>query len=245
MPLRFVRLLAVSLGTAAFLFTSGCGSAERTIGEPLSGVPSPSTSVYRLRPGDAVRVRVLTDEDQSYTTPITPAGTIIVPSGAEVVAAGLSVAQLADAVEAELVNEFLDPSVSIVLVEVASQHVFVLGAVERPARIDFKGGLSVSMVLAEAGGVMASGKASSVMIVRTAGQTEPVAFRVDIAKVLSGRDLSEDVALLPNDIVYVPKSVIGKVGEFVELFFNNIAPAQLFYLRGYQMLNPEGEIIVW
>jgi hypothetical protein len=35
--------------------------------------------------------------------------------------------------------------------------------------------------------------------------------------------------------VYVPKSVIGQVDEFVDLFMNRIAPAQLFYLRGYDM----------
>jgi len=71
--------------------------------------------------------------------------------------------------------------------------------------------------------------------VRTTGVPEPTAFRVDISKVLSGRDLSEDAHLRPNDVVFVPKSVIGQVGEFVKLFFENIAPAQLFYLRGYEM----------
>ncbi|MFH1866380.1 MAG: hypothetical protein ABIK85_10900, partial [Candidatus Eisenbacteria bacterium] len=90
---------------------------------------------------------------------------------------------------------------------------------------------------AEAGGMLSSGKPSSVMVVRTSGVPEAVAIKVDVSKFLSGRDLSQDLPLEPYDVVFVPKSVIGKVNEFVDLFFTSIAPAQLFYLRGYDIAN--------
>lgn len=240
-----VRLKAVSLWIASLLILGGCGGSDMQVAEPQSGGEAAVPSVYRLRPGDTIRVRILTDEDRTYTTPVTPAGTVVAPTGEEVPAAGSSVAELKSSLEEALKHELLDPSVSIDLVDIANQYVFVLGAVERPDRMDFKGGLTVSMVLAQAGGVMTSAKSSSVMIIRSYGFGEPTAMKVDVSKVLSGRDPSEDVALYPNDIVYVPKSVIGKVGDFADLFFEGIAPAQLFYLRGYQMLNPEGEIIIW
>jgi hypothetical protein len=38
----------------------------------------------------------------------------------------------------------------------------------------------------------------------------------------------------------VPTSLIGKVDDFVEMFFLKIAPAQLFYLRGYDIMNLDG-----
>lgn len=77
------------------------------------------------------------------------------------------------------------------------------------------------------------------MVLRTVGVPEPAAFKVDLADVLAGRDVAGDMLLVPNDVVYVPKSVIGKVDEFVHLFFEEIMPAQLSFLYGYQMLHAQ------
>ena len=129
----------------------------------------------------------------------------------------------------------LDPRASIVLETVGEQPVYVLGEVHAPGAVSSPGMMTVSMALAEAGGMLSSGKPSSVMVVRTTGVPEAVAIKVDVSKVLSGGDLSQDLPLEPYDVVFVPKSVIGKVGEFVDLFFTSIAPAQLFYLRGYDI----------
>jgi len=73
------------------------------------------------------------------------------------------------------------------------------------------------------------------MVVRTEGVEEPTAYKIDLASALSAKDLTQDMALLPNDVVYVPRSVIGDIGGFVSLFFDRIIPAQLFYLHGYDM----------
>ncbi len=97
------------------------------------------------------------------------------------------------------------------------------------------GSIRLSMALAQAGGILPSGQPSSVMVIRTTGVAEATAIKIDIAQVLSGRDLSQDLILEPYDVVFVPQSVIGKIDEFVDLFFNKIAPAQLFYLRGYDI----------
>jgi hypothetical protein len=77
------------------------------------------------------------------------------------------------------------------------------------------------------------------MVVRTEGVEEPTAYRIDLASVLSARDLAQDLELRPNDVVYVPKSLIADVGGFVSLFFNSIIPAQLSYLYGYDMTHLE------
>ncbi|MCK4409771.1 MAG: SLBB domain-containing protein, partial [Candidatus Eisenbacteria sp.] len=113
--------------------------------------------------------------------------------------------------------------------------VYVLGEVERPGLVVSEGTIRVSMALAAAGGIESTGKPSSVIVVRTTDVPEATAIKVDVSKVLSGRDLSQDLILEPYDVVFVPRSVIGKVDEFVELFFSRIAPAQLFYLRGYDI----------
>jgi len=190
-------------------------------------------------------VRFLTDESLGFSTPVTPSGTISVPLGGDVVALGRTTAELSEAVEEGIGEYLLDPAVTIVITSVAAQPIFVIGEVKRPGRIEATGEMTVTRAVVAAGGILSTGRASSVMVVRTSGVEETVAFRVDVTKVLSGRDFSEDIVLAPNDIVYVPKSVIGKVNEFVDLFFDNIAPAQLFYLRGYDMTHLGSDGRTW
>ncbi len=234
-------LLVLGLGSVALL--AGCASGpQRDDAEPVSDVvfEGPRQPDYRLRPGDLIEVSFPADPGASYTTPITPSGTVTLPMVGEVVAAGSTATELAGVISEQMSPYLIDPSVSVMLKEIALQPVFVIGEVGKPGRVTAAEVLTVSMALAEAGGVKSTGRPSSVVVVRTYGVDRAEAFKVDVTKVLSGRDLSEDMRLRPNDVVYVPKSVIGKIDEFVELFFNNIAPTQLFYLRGYDMAHLQG-----
>jgi protein involved in polysaccharide export with SLBB domain len=237
---RMTRRLTVA-GFALLTLVAGCASRtqpatemERPSGESFASARAPG---YRLREGDVVEVTLASDPESKFATPVTPEGTLTVPMGGEVVAAGRTTSEVAAAIEEALSGLYIDARASVVLRELAEQPVFVIGEVTSPGRVTATGHLTVSMAIADAGGIKSSGKASSVMVVRTYGVEEPTAIRVDLTKVLSGRDLAEDIELTGNDVVYVPKSVIGQIGEFVDLFFNSIAPAQVFYLRGYDMFH--------
>lgn len=238
---RFGSSLPVLL-VAALALGSGCASRPGpAVEEPAVGTREVSEApAYRLRVGDTVRIRFLSASEMDYETPVTPSGTVTVAGGGEVVAAGKTVEELGAAIEQEVSGFLLDPSVSIVVTDLETQPVYVIGEVARPGSYTSVSTMTVLGALSRAGGVLPSGKPSSIMIVRTAGVEEPIALKVDISKALSGRDLSEDIELLPNDVVYAPRSVIGSVGRFVDLFFDKIAPAQLFYLRGYEMLHHTG-----
>jgi len=232
-------LLPVLLGVAIIACLSGCAS-QRTPVESVSdgGFAAVTRSgPYRLRIGDTIDVSFLTDSTLDFSGPVTPAGGLSVPLVGELPAAGRTVSELSTDLESRLGEYLLDPTVTVVVSAIADQPIFVIGEVDRPGRIESSGEMTVTRALASAGGLLSTGRPSSVMVIRTSGVAEPEAYQVDVSKVLSGRDMSVDMVLAPNDVVYVPKSVIGQVGEFVDLFFNNIAPAQIFYLRGWEMAN--------
>lgn len=233
-----VRRLLVALAAALVVMTMGCAKKDIT---PIDDVlreeeaSAQEAPAYRLRPGDLIVVDFAADAELAFETPITPSGTIVLPMAGEIPAGGMTTNELADLV-AEAMSPYLqDSTASILIKSVASQFVYVIGEVKNPGRIETSGGMTISAALAEAGGIQSSGRPSSVMVVRTTGVEQPLAFKIDATKILSARDMSQDVALRPNDVVYVPRSVIGKVDEFVDLFLNRIGPAQLFYLRGYDM----------
>ena len=235
--------LLLTLVGAALCCISGCaGTDSAGDGDVVADVagfeePAAEPARYRLRLGDELSVMFQSDRTLDYETPVSPAGTITVPSGAEVIAAGRTVAEVRADIEAKMADFLVDPKASVLLSRVAEQPVYVLGEVGKPGLVENRGAIRVSMALAQAGGILSSGSPSSVMIVRTSGVPEAMAIKVDVAEVLSGSDPSQDLALEPYDVVFVPKSVIGKVDEFVDLFFAQIAPAQLFYLRGYDIVN--------
>jgi protein involved in polysaccharide export with SLBB domain len=230
------RVLAV-LAAGFIILSAGCARKDVT---PLEDVlreesASGGTPAYLLRPGDHIEIDFAADNELDFDAPITPSGTIALPMAGEIPAAGMTVDELAVLIADRMSAYLLDPKVSVLIQGIEQQYVYVIGEVKDPGRLEVSGGMTVTAALAGAGGIVASGRPSSVMIVRTRGVEEPLAFKVDVTKVLSARDMSHDVPLRENDVVYVPKSVIGQADQFVDLFFNKIAPAQLFYLRGYDM----------
>ena len=229
--------LLLTLVGAALCCAGGCASTDGGAVVHLADYEQPETDTahYHLEIGDVVKVVFQGDRSLDYEAPVSPAGTIGLPSGDEVVARGRTVEEVRTAVEEAMTVMLVDPRAALVLVRVGEQPVYVLGEVTRPGAVESSGVITVSMALAQAGGLLSSGKTSSVMVVRTTGVPEAVAIQVDVTKALSGRDLSHDLPLEPYDVVFVPKSVIGRVNEFVDVFFNQIAPAQLFYLRGYDI----------
>ncbi len=232
-------LLPVLLGVAVIACLSGCAT-QRTPADSVSEGATASVTrsgPYRLRIGDTIDVSFLTDETLDFSGPVTPSGGLSVPLVGELPAAGRTVMELSTDLESRLSDYLLDPTVTVVVSAIADQPVFVIGEVDRPGRIESPGEMTVTRAITSAGGFLSTGRPSSVMVIRTSGVGEPEAYKVDVSKVLSGRDMSVDMVLAPNDVVYVPKSVIGQVGEFVDLFFDNIAPAQIFYLRGWEMAN--------
>jgi polysaccharide export outer membrane protein len=234
---RIRAALMVALIALAAVCVGGCaGSGGGVVDSSEYERPDAGQEAYHLRVGDEVEISFPTAPELDYKTPVSPAGTISVPSGDEVVVVGKTMDEARKEIEGRMAALLLDPRAMVTLASLAEQPVYVLGEVNKPGAVTSEGNISVAMALASAGGLLPTGKPSSVMVVRTMGVEEPIAIKVDVTKVLSGRDLSSDLELVPYDVVYVPRSVIGKVDEFVDLFFDNIAPAQLFYLRGYDMV---------
>lgn len=235
-----VRAGAPALVGAVFLAVAGCGPSPQVQSLPLAtetaGAAAPA---YRLRPGDKIHIGFLTDASLSMETPVTPAGTVTLPLAGDLKASGKTVDELAVDIKDRMSPYLLDAGVAVVMVTIGAQPVFVIGEVAKPGRVDSPEPLTVSRAVASAGGLLPTAQAGSVMVVRTEGVERPTAYRIDLASALSARDLTQDIELLSNDVVYVPKSFIGSVGEFVPLFFNSIIPAQLSFLYGYDMTHLE------
>lgn len=88
----------------------------------------------------------------------------------------------------------------IVTVE-SVEPVYVIGGVNRPGRLDWREGATLSRVIAVAGGISNRGVSGSVTIFRRVGSDSQV-IDADLDKVTSGKD--DDVDIQPFDIIDVP-----------------------------------------
>lgn len=80
--------------------------------------------------------------------------------------------------------------------------VYVIGGINRPGKVDWRPGSTVSRAVAAAGGVSDKGVRGSVSIYRQAEGRLPLVIQADLDKVAAGE--SKDVELEPYDIVDVP-----------------------------------------
>jgi polysaccharide export outer membrane protein len=105
---------------------------------------------------------------------------------------------------AKLADPFVDtPQPSVVVRQINSRRVFITGNVERPGMFPLLRTTSVVQLIALAGGLREFADHGNIVIVRTDGGQKQT-FRFDYDKLRSGKDLTQNIDLRPNDTVIVP-----------------------------------------
>jgi len=93
--------------------------------------------------------------------------------------------------------------------------VYVLGEVERPGAYPFEREITLLEAVAKAGGTTMYATLESTKIVR-GDLSRPEILSSDLEKLIKKGDRSQNFVLANRDVVYVPRSVIGDVNEFIE-----------------------------
>src|SRR5438270_1483316 len=108
---------------------------------------------YRIGIEDVLDIAVWNVAELQKTVPVRPDGKISLPLVNDVVAAGLTPMELRDQLTKKIAVYVQNPDVSVVVREIRSQKVSVLGQVKAPGRYDVKGPSTVLDALALAGGL--------------------------------------------------------------------------------------------
>lgn len=204
--------------------------------EATAGLPSaPETEQaeereYYIDTGDILDVSVWQIPELSRSEVIVrPDGKISFPLIGDIRIEGLTLTQLDDIITEKLKVYVKNPEVSIMIRRFGEQanKVVILGEVLAPGVYRFSGPPTITEVVASAGGYTKYAVLNSIMVVRGALGDKPGITRVNLAQIIKRGKISENIMLKPNDIVYVPRSFIGKVNVFLEL----IQPAISEYMQ--------------
>jgi polysaccharide export outer membrane protein len=139
--------------------------------------------------------------------PVRPDGRISLPLLNDVPASGLTPMQLRDALAASLAEYIAAPNVSVIVREVHSFKVTVIGEVKTPGRYELRSRATVLDVLAMAGGLSQFAAKGRITVVRHDGEGVhelPYDFEKITARAGPRGAGQENFCVEPGDIIIVP-----------------------------------------
>ena len=186
---------------AMSLIVTGLTAAE----EPPKGLAGAAAAdgEYRIGPEDLLDIAVWNNPAISRTMPVRPDGRISLPLLNDVQAAGLAPRELRDVLMKRLTDYMPSPEVSVIVREVHSFKVSVIGEVKTPGRYELKSRATVLDILAQAGPFTDFASRARIFVIRANG-TAVKRIPFNYNKVVSSDAPDGNFSLQPGDIVVVP-----------------------------------------
>jgi polysaccharide export outer membrane protein len=169
--------------------------------------PAEAPASYVLGPEDVIEVAVWGNADLSRTVPVRPDGRISLPLLHDVQASGLTPMELRTALTASLARFVADPIVSVIVREVHSVKVTVIGEVKTPGRYEVRSRTTVLDILAMAGGLSQYAARGRITVLRREGDTVrtlPFDFDRVTARTGPAGTGQPNFCIQPGDIIVVP-----------------------------------------
>jgi polysaccharide export outer membrane protein len=197
---------------------------------------------YRIRVGDELRIEFLSDPEPATNASrvvVRPDGRVSLRGVDDVLAAGMTPAQLDSTLTSRFGRLLIDPALSVIVDRFSSERVYVLGEVRSPREIPIAGPISILQAIASAGGFMEGANRKEIVVVRRLGSGQLAGFMVDAERIMSDPVKAQELPLRAQDVVIVPKSAVAKVGEFVSLYFRNLNPSLITVLTIEEIIERE------
>lgn len=182
-------------------FALGAAASAQT---PQAGQAKPE---HLLGPGDVIRVNVFQSPDLSLETRINEQGQITFPLVGAVTVGGLSVPAAEQRIAKALRDGkfVLNPQVNILVMQIRSAQVSVLGQVGKPGRYPIEQvGAKVSEMIAAAGGVV-PGASDIVTLIGTRNGRQ-VKMDIDLPAILQSGKVELDTVVQHGDILHVDRA---------------------------------------
>jgi polysaccharide export outer membrane protein len=199
---------ACIVAACSVLWAPAAARQSPTPQEPAKadGVSVPSAALprdYVIGPEDLLSIVFWQEPAMSTEVVVRPDGKISLPLLKDVQAAGYTPEQLTDALMKAATKYVSRPNATVIVKQINSRKVFVIGQVAKPGTFPLMGDLTVLQAIALAGGVLEYSKSANVVIVRKEEGREQ-RFKFNYKDVLKGKNTAQNIVLKPGDTVIVP-----------------------------------------
>ena len=165
--------------------------------------PMPAVLDYTIGPGDLLEISVWNNPALTKPVTVMPDGKFHFPLIGEVVASGKTLSVLQKELDQKISAFVPDPNLSVMVQQVNSMPIYVIGKVNQPGRFMLNTNVNVLQALAMAGGLNPFAKSGKIRIFReTDGDTRMLPFEYD--RVVQGENMEQNIRLIRGDVVVVP-----------------------------------------
>jgi polysaccharide export outer membrane protein len=175
--------------------------AEDKLAPPTVSRTAVDASDYRLGPEDVIDVFVWKEPDLTTTVVVRPDGKISLPLANELEASGKTASELQQEIAAKLARYITQPVVNVMVKQINSLKISVLGEVRKPDVYRIKNRVTVLDAIAMAGGFTDLARPSRVIVLRNT-PSGPQRIKIDINRLVA-EDKGSPFYLQPLDAIYV------------------------------------------
>lgn len=247
-PSRYGWQLTVA--GVCLVFLAGCGGgagmAPRTsfvefTPEQRSQIQQTESTAYRIQEGDVMRVAFPYEKNLNQETEVLSDGAISLAGVDRLVVAGKTITEVDSLITREYAKDYLEPDLSVIILETKGRQVFVLGEVKDPGlhRLPTSG-LGIVGAVTVAGGFTSDAAKSGTVLVRVTPEGYMVR-EMDLSEIGSIESMElAFVDLMPFDVVYVPRSRMGDFNYFSSTVLSGLVnltriAVDIRYLSGGQI----------
>lgn len=184
---------------------------------------------YHIQPGDQLAINFYLNPEFNDEVPVSPDGRITLRLIGAVPAAGMTPTQLAGQLDRAYMSELRSPDAAVIVKNMPGRQVYVQGQVNHPGAFPLQPGMTALQALADAGGVTSDAADDDVVLIRRDACGRPTGARLDLASAVDNPDKGEDAALMPYDLLVVPRSRIANIDLFVQQYIRGVLPIQPYF----------------
>jgi polysaccharide biosynthesis/export protein len=198
--LSSIAIAVVFTGMANILIPAV--AAETTSLKQAVSIPA-ADSGYRVGPEDVLGISVWKEEGLQKEVLVRPDGGISFPLVGEMQAAGKTADQISVEVAERLRKSINDPVVSVSVLKIAGNKIYVIGRVARPGEFVAGRYIDILQALTMAGGLTPFADEGDIKVLRKHSGKDEV-FPFDYSDVSRGRHLEQNILLQGGDVIVVP-----------------------------------------
>jgi len=175
-------------------------AGEATPQPPKAAKDDPN---YSIAPEDVLTIDVWKEPEISRTVPVRRDGKISLPLLNDLQAAGLTPTQLGAEIVEKLRATILHPQVTVIVAQMSSQRIYILGQVTRAGAYPLVPDMTVIQALSIAGGFTPYANLKKIYVMRNENGASRI-LPMNYKAVINGRKPQQNIPLKPGDTIVVP-----------------------------------------
>ena len=172
-------------------------------------------SRYKLQVGDELDINFPLTPEYDQIVTIQPDGYINLQGRDDMHVEGMTTPELVKALKASYTTLLNDPEITVNLSSFEKPYFVAAGEFTNPGKIELKGTTTFLQAVAMAGGIKEGGSHSQVVLFRRVSNDWVEVKKLNLKKIAASQRLGEDLQVVPGDLLYVPRSPLARLDQFI------------------------------